>query len=78
MVIQPDIRVGDQAYVLLQPKLYFAVVRNMMVGDIFTSLEITSFQTEIDLSNFPKGLIVTLTERAFDLGGQYFFTASSM
>lgn len=78
LVVQPDIRVGCQAYFLLQPKLYFAVVRNMMVGDIFTSMEITSIPQEFDLNKYPNGMIVTVSEKAIDFGGQYTFTASAM
>ena len=52
---QPDVCVGNQVDFMLQPKIYFGVVRNMKVGDTFTSLEITSALTEYDLSNFPNG-----------------------
>ena len=61
---------------MLQPKLYFGVVRNMHVGDVFTSLEITSALTEFDLSNFPNGIEVTLNEAPG--GGRYSFSGQPM
>ena len=61
---------------MLQPKLYFGVVRNMKVGDTFTSLEITSALTEFDLSNYPTGLEVTLNQAPG--GGKYSFTGQLM
>ncbi len=71
LVTQQDVHCGDQVDFMLQPRLYFAVVRNVQVGDIFTSLEITTNMTEFDLSNYPHGLEVTLNEGAG--GGQYQF-----
>ena len=73
---QPDVHVGDQVDFMLQPKLYFGVVRNMKVGDTFTSLEITSALAEFDLSNFPNGLIVTLNQEPG--GGRYSFSGQPM
>ncbi len=72
LVTQKDVHVGDQVDFMLQPRLYFGVVRNITIGDIFTSLEITSYLTEFDLSNFPQGLQVTLNEAAG--GGRYSFS----
>ena len=51
LVIQPNIHVGDQIDFVLQPILYFGVVRNSKVGDAFTSL-----------SNYPNVIEITLTE----------------
>jgi dynein heavy chain 1 len=76
LVTQEDVHVGDQADFMLKPKLFFAVVRNMHVGKVFTSLEITSFNKEFDLSNYPNGIVVTLNEAPS--GGKYTFTASQM
>ena len=76
LVIQPDVHVGNQIDFMLQPKLFFGVVRNMKVGETFTSLEITSSLTEFDLSNFPNGIEVTLSQQPG--GGQYIFTGESM
>ena len=76
LVIQPDVHVGNQIDFMLQPKLFFGVVRNMKVGETFTSLEITSALSEFDLSNFPNGLEVILNEKPG--GGQYSFSGQSM
>jgi dynein heavy chain 1 len=74
LVTQQDVHVGDQVDFMLKPKIYFAVVRNMHVGEVFTSLEITSSNTEFDLSDYPNGIKVTLSEASS--GGKYTFTAS--
>ena len=71
LVVQKDLHTGDQVDFMLQPKLYFGVVRNMVVSDVFTSLEITSFLTEFDLSEYPDGLKVTLSQTGG--GGEYKF-----
>ncbi len=73
LVTQKDVHVGNQVDFLLQPRLYFAVVRNVTIGDIFTTLEITSCMTEFDLDQFPHGMEVTLNEAPG--GGQYSFYA---
>ena len=78
LVTQPDVHVGNQVDFILQPKLFFGVVRNMHVGDTFTSLEITSALTEFDLSNFPNGLTVTLNQAPSGSGGQYSFAGQPM
>ncbi|XP_019853418.1 PREDICTED: uncharacterized protein LOC109582851 [Amphimedon queenslandica] len=75
LVIEKDVLVGNQVGFLLKPKLYFGVVRNLVEGDIFTSLEITSFLTEFDLTNYPNGLKVTLN---FPVGGEYVFSGEAM
>ena len=75
LVTQKDVHCGDQVDFMLQPRLFFAVVRNVQIGDIFTSLEITTNMTEFDLSNFPHGLQVTLNESAG--GGQYSFSGDN-
>ena len=76
LVVQKDVHTGDQVDFMLQPKLFFGVVRNMVEGDVFTSLEITSTLTEFDLSNFPNGINVTLKQ--LPGGGKYEFTAEPM
>ena len=76
LILQPDLHVGNQMVFMLKPKLYFGVVRNMHVGDTFTSLEITTSLTEFDLSNYPHGLEVTLNEEPG--GGKYSFSGKSM
>ena len=76
MAIQKEVRVGDQVDFMLQPKLYFGVVSNLKIGDVFTSLQITSSLTEFDLSNYPNGIEVTLTEAPG--GGLYTFSGEQM
>ena len=71
LVIQEGVHVGDQADFMLQPKLFFGVVRNMHVGQTFKSLEITQSLTPFDLSEYPNGLKVTLNEEKS--GGAYTF-----
>ena len=75
LVVQKDLRIRDQIGFMLQPKLFFGVVRNIEEGDVFTSLEIISALTEFDLSNFPNGINVTLRQLPGD--GQFEFTAES-
>ena len=76
LVTQPDVYVGNQVDFMLQPKLFFGVVRNLNVGDTFTSLEITSSLTMFDLSQFPNGIVVTLNQQPG--GGQYSFSGAPM
>ena len=76
LVTQKDVHVGNQIDFMLQPKLYFGVVRNLKVGDVFTSLEITSSLTEFDLSDYPNGIDVTLNEAPG--GGHYSFSGQPM
>ncbi len=76
LVTQRDVHVGSQADIELQPKLFFGVVSNLHIGEVFTSLNITEALTEFDLSQFPNGLMVTLTQEP--VGGQYTFTGGQM
>ncbi len=76
LVTQKDVHVGSQADIELQPKVFFGVVHNLRIGDIFTSLNITEALTEFDLSRFPGGLMVTLTQEP--VGGQYTFTGGHL
>ena len=76
LVTQPDVHTDNQIDFMLQPKIYFGVVRNMNVGQSFTSLEITRNLTEFDLSNYPNGIVVTLSEAPG--GGRYSFSAEPM
>lgn len=68
-----DVHVGNQVDFMLQPRLFFAVVRNVTIGDVFTSLEIMTSMTEFDLSDYPHGMEVTLNEAPG--GGQFKFSA---
>ena len=76
LVTENAVRIGDQVDFMLQPKLYFAVSRNMKVGQTFTIEEITSVMTMFDLSDYPEGLLVTLTQEK--MGGEYSFAGSEM
>ena len=76
LVTQPDVHIGNQIDFMLQPKIYFGVVRNMKVGETFTSLEITSGLKMFDLSQFPNGIVVTLNQQP--VGGQFSFSAAPM
>ena len=58
---------------MLKPKLYFGVVRNRVVSQVFDDLEITSFLKMFDLDDYPNGLKVTLSKKKGG-GGQYEFT----
>ena len=72
LMSEKNVHVGSQANFMLKPKLYFGVVREMNVGDTFTGLETDSTNTEFDLSEYPNGLEVTLSEQPG--GGLYSFS----
>ena len=76
LVTQQDVHVGDQVTFELKPKLYFGVVRNMQIGEVFQSLEITSALTEFDLSDYPNGLYISQTQEPG--GGAYTFTGKHL
>ena len=76
LVTQPDVHADNQVDFMLQPKIFFGIVRNMHVGDVFTSLEITSNLQMFDLSSYPNGIVVTLTQAPG--GGKYSFSAGPM
>ncbi len=73
ILTQPDVHVGDQVVFIMKPVLFFSIVRNVSVGQIFSSLEIMSCLQEFDLNNFPDGMEVTLDEEP--TGGRYSFSA---
>ena len=76
LVVQKDLRVMGQAVFILQPKLYFAVAHNMYVGKVFSSFEISSNMAMFDLSQYPNGIEVTLTQAPG--GGEYIFSGTSL
>lgn len=76
LTVYKNVDVGNQVDLMLQPKLLFAVVRNMYVGKVFTTLEMTTSMTEFDLTNYPDGLVVTLTAEGGS--GEYVFTGSGL
>ena len=68
-----DVHVGDQIDFVMNPILFFGIVRNMSAGDVFYSLEVMSYLQQFDLKKYPDGMEVTLTEEP--TGGMYTFTA---
>ena len=76
MVVQKDVRVEDQVDFVMEPRLFFAVARNMYVGKVFNSLEMSSEMTMFDLSEYPNGIEVTLNQAPG--GGEYSFSANSL
>ena len=76
LVVHKAVRVNDQVDFMLQPKLYFAVARNMYAGKAFTSLEVSSTMTLFDLSQYQYGMEVTLNQKP--VSGEYSFTAKSL
>ena len=60
----------------LTPTLYFGVVREMRVGDVFRSLTVTQAHFEVDLNDYTNGLIVKL--RMNQSSGEYFFSSHHM
>lgn len=76
IVTEPDVHTDNQINFLLQPRLYFAVARNVELGEIFKSLEWSIDHTEVDLTKYPNGMIMTLTEQPG--GGKYVFTPTEM
>lgn len=75
LLMQKGVHVGDQVDFIVEPKLCFAVCRNIDVGDFFPSLEIVSYATEFDLTQYPQGMEVVLSETPG--GGRYIFTSQN-
>ena len=62
LVLKERVCVNEDAHLDLQPKLYFGVVnRNTHLGQAISSEAISIF-TPFDLTNYPSGLQVTLSE----------------
>ncbi len=76
LVVQPDIRILNQVDFMLQPKLTFAVARNIKIGDTFTAAEISSGKSTYDLSQYPNGIAITLTQ--VPGSGEYQFSAAQL
>ena len=68
--------VCDQVDFTLKPKLYFAIARNILVGGTLTAVEISSSSEEYDLTEYPNGLKVTLSQ--LPSGGLYKFKPESL
>lgn len=60
MLMQKDVAVGDQVDFVLQPKLFFAVAKDMYLGKIFQSVELSTTPVEFNLTQFPNGMFITL------------------
>lgn len=76
LVVQKDVHIGDQCDFMLQLKLYFAVARNISIGKVFSSLEITTALTEFDLADYANGIKVTLSQKSGS--GEYSFSGEQM
>lgn len=75
LLVHNQLHVGNQVDFLVHPILFFAIGRNFNIGEVFTTLEFTSYSTGFDLNNYPNGMAVTLTQEAG--GGKFAFTASN-
>ena len=74
LVTQHNVGVGSQAVFQLTPILYFGVVKDITVGEIFKSLTITQSNFTVNMNNYTNGLVVTLSINP--VSGEYIFTAS--
>ena len=75
ILTQSNIHIGDQVVFIIKPVLFFGIVRNVSVGQVFTSLEIMSCLQEFELADFPDGMEVILDEEP--TGGKYSFSATN-
>ena len=69
-----NVNVGNQADFQVNPKVYFAVARNIKFAQSVYIGEMTSGETMFDLSKYPSGLNVYLYKTAG--GGRYYFKGS--
>ncbi len=76
IVTQADVHADDKAVFEIKPILFFGVTSNIQVGASFMSKEIMSDPFEVDLSDYPNGVEITLHESPG--GGRYFFTTASL
>ncbi len=76
ILLQPDVRTGNEAVFILEPVLKFAVTRNIQVSKTFLSLELSQNDFIVNLENYPNGVEVIVTEEP---GGLYYnFTAKTL
>lgn len=68
-----EVHVGDQVDFLIKPVLFFAVSHQYAIGEVFNSTEVMSYVHKYDLSKYPEGMEVTLTQQAG--GGKFEFSA---
>ena len=73
LVTQNDVNADSQAVIEIKPILLFGVTSNVQVGPTFTAFEITSAPFEVDLSDFPNGVEVTLKQAPG--GGRFYFSS---
>lgn len=73
LVTQENVGVNSQAVFQLTPKLFFGVVKDIRVGEIFKSLTITQALFEVDLLAYSNGLVVQLDLN--QASGEFHFTA---
>ena len=76
LVTQHDVGVGSQAVFQITPKLYFGVVKEIQIGEIFRSLTSTQTYFMVNLNDFANGLVINLDMNA--ASGEYKFTAEHM
>ena len=74
-ITQNDVHVGDRVHIKVKPVLYFAVSRNFDIGEKFMTFEVMTHVEMFDLTKFPNGMQITLTEQP--AGGKYKFTATN-
>ena len=75
LVTQHNVGVLSQAVFQLTPKLYFGVVRDIRIGEIFKSLTTTQSYFMVNLNDFTNGLVVSLDMN--QASGEFFFSAEN-
>ena len=73
LVTQFGVGVLSQAVFQLTPKLYFGVVKDIRIGEIFKALTTTQSYFMVNLNDFANGLIVNLDMN--QASGEFYFTA---
>lgn len=75
IVVKKKLKVGNHAEFLLSNELYFGVVeKGIHHGEEFRSEGVSGSLAPVNLTNFPDGVVVTLTEKSG--GGEYQFKAT--
>ena len=74
LATQHGVGVGSQAVFQLTPKLYFGVVKNIRIGDIFKSLTTTQSYFMVNLNDFANGLVIYLDMN--HASGEFCFSAA--
>ena len=76
LVTQQDVGIGSQAVFQLTPKLYFGVVKDINIGEVFKSLTTTQSYFMVNLNDFVNGLVVSLEMN--QASGEFTFTAANL